>query len=380
MLIALILVFFVLTLLFNRLGSLAPGYSDSEVGQYVFTSKAANIRDNPLNSPVTIPQFVLRKTHPNRIVVLRIITALIGFVAVVGFFWIVRTWHTERIAYISTALFATSSWFLLTARTGNSLILLALVPMIIICYLWLEKTKKIRLAFVVSALTLTMLIYAPAGILVILGVLILRGRTISQKIKGAVPVWLLLMTALLCVLLILPLAIAILHHHRLALSVFGLPQQLPGIRVYLVNVSDTLRAIFVNSNYATEAQLGNLGLLDIFTLTMAIAGVIYYAKRSKLDRSKFMIFSSLVALGLIGLGGPVTITLLLPLLYLLVAAGLAWFLQQWFAVFPRNPLARSLGIALIIIAVGFAAVFNLYRYFVAWPHMPNTKANYTHQL
>lgn len=378
--VAAVVILVVLCLLFYRIGTLAPGYNDNEIAQYVFTSKSTNIKAIPINSPVTVPQLVLRKAYHNKIVVLRIVTAILGFISIIGVFWVLRTWHTERVAWLAGSLYATSSWLLLTARTGDSIILLTLVPLIIICYLWLEKTQKQKLAFIVGVIVLSLLIYAPAGILVAIGVLVLRGKNIASKLKDVIPIWLFIVMGIVFTFLVSPLVISVVRNHRLLLSVVGLPQQLPVFRMYISNISDTILAISVNSNLASTAQLGNLGLIDVFTLTMIIAGFIYYIKRWRLDRSKFMLLSTTVSLILIGFGGPVSIALLLPLLFMFAGAGIAWFLQQWFAVFPRNPLAKSVGVSLIVIAVCLSVVFNLYRYYVAWPHMATTKDNYTHRL
>lgn len=87
----------------------------------------------------------------------------------------------------------------------------------------------------------------------------------------------------------------------------------------------------------------------------------------------------LLAMYLIGallfaLGGPVGISILVPIVYLMVAAGFGYLLHEWLLVFPRNPLARSLGFGLLGIAVTLTCVYNLRTYFVAWPHNPATKA------
>ena len=49
---------------------------------------------------------------------------------------------------------------------------------------------------------------------------------------------------------------------------------------------------------------------------------------------------------LVGLGGPVGLSILVPLLYVAVATGLAYLLHEWLKVFPNNPLARGFGIGL----------------------------------
>jgi hypothetical protein len=73
------------------------------------------------------------------------------------------------------------------------------------------------------------------------------------------------------------------------------------------------------------------------------------------------------------LNGWLAMTIALPMFFVLVSAGLALFLQQWFTVFPRNPLARTVGITVVSFVVVLAGYYNLRHYFVAWPRNPDTR-------
>jgi hypothetical protein len=85
---------------------------------------------------------------------------------------------------------------------------------------------------------------------------------------------------------------------------------------------------------------------------------------------------ALAGLLLVGLGGPVGLSLLVPLLYVWAAAGIAYLTREWLQVFPNNPLARSLGLGLIVLAVGLGCIYNLRAYFVAWPHNQTTRVTF----
>ena len=82
---------------------------------------------------------------------------------------------------------------------------------------------------------------------------------------------------------------------------------------------------------------------------------------------------------LIGLGGPVGLSMLVPVLFLLAAAGLHSLLQSWLRVFPTNPIARNLGVSLVILAVAVSCTYNLRSYFVAWPHNATTQATFRYR-
>jgi hypothetical protein len=51
----------------------------------------------------------------------------------------------------------------------------------------------------------------------------------------------------------------------------------------------------------------------------------------------------------------------------------ALLLQQWFTVFPRNPLARLIGVLMVSLLVVLSAYYNTRHYFVAWPKNSQTE-------
>jgi hypothetical protein len=48
-------------------------------------------------------------------------------------------------------------------------------------------------------------------------------------------------------------------------------------------------------------------------------------------------------------------------------------MAQWFTVFPRNPIARGSGIAVICLMLFFSVLYQTRVYFVAWPHTTATR-------
>jgi len=73
------------------------------------------------------------------------------------------------------------------------------------------------------------------------------------------------------------------------------------------------------------------------------------------------------------------VAVVIPIVFIVVALGLVYLLDTWFAVFPNNPVARTVGMTMLSLAVIFACAYQLRRYFVAWPNSPDTKAVFTHK-
>jgi hypothetical protein len=71
--------------------------------------------------------------------------------------------------------------------------------------------------------------------------------------------------------------------------------------------------------------------------------------------------------------------ILLPFVYLAVMSGIIELLNNWFAFFPRNPMIRNLGVALISIMIGLSCYYHLYNYYIAWPNAAETKSSYVVQ-
>ena len=70
------------------------------------------------------------------------------------------------------------------------------------------------------------------------------------------------------------------------------------------------------------------------------------------------------------------IGILLPIIYAFAIAGLIELMKRWFSYFPRNPLARNFGVAMLVIAISLTSFYQMERYYVAWAQSPETRAVY----
>jgi hypothetical protein len=114
-------------------------------------------------------------------------------------------------------------------------------------------------------------------------------------------------------------------------------------------------------------------MLDSFCIVMAILGVFVLSYYRVLDRVKAVIAIIALAVVLTIVNGWLALVIALPLLFVIIAAGVALFLQQWFTVFPQNPLAKTVGVSLVTFVIILACAYNLRSYFIAWPRNIETK-------
>lgn len=107
---------------------------------------------------------------------------------------------------------------------------------------------------------------------------------------------------------------------------------------------------------------------------MLILGIYAYRAGYYPTREKLAFGATVLALIAIIIGNVATIALVIPIIFILIANGISYMLQSWFTVFPRNPVARSIGIILLIIVILMSCYYQLQRYFIAWPNTEPVKA------
>jgi hypothetical protein len=383
LLIGLVIVGGIITVLFYKLGTLTPSISkhESQTLQHL-VQKDLGLRDivqDPKYLPYQLGIYTFEKLGFASPFAARTLSAAIGFAAVVSFYYILSRWHTGQIALLGTLLFLTSAWFLHTVRLATSDASFLLLLPLVACGAWLNDTqRRDHFTLAAAALAAGIVLYIPGMVWFILVGLIWQRKRVIQAI-GSLAVWHILLIGTLGLLVLLPLVIVGLEQPVSLLSYFGLPDRLLGWQELVSRLVTIPEQLFVRGPDDASLWLGRLALLDAFTAAMFIMGLYASYFRLRLDRTKLLLFG-LAAGSLLIVAGTAMMSILLPFVYILVAAGIAFMLQQWFTVFPRNPLARSLGWALISVAVVASCYYNLSHYFIAWPNAPATQAAFSERL
>ena len=134
--------------------------------------------------------------------------------------------------------------------------------------------------------------------------------------------------------------------------------------------------LFIRGPQYSYLWLGKAPILDLLSLTACLAGIYYYAVRWQATRSKLLGVMFVIGFILVGIGGPVSLSILVPILYISIAMGIGFILKQWLQVFPINPLARGVGIGIVVFVVSISSIYNLRAYFIAWPHNTATQLTF----
>lgn len=366
-------------LLFSQLETLMPGYAEIEVSTAQSAHTISAIMSNPVNAPYKMSVYGVAKVIGDPLLATRITSAIFGSLCIVLFYFIIRRLHSRRIAFLATVVFACSAWFLHAARLGTPDIM---VPFAVLTFAlagyWLIRDSGKSIYYLVAILAVGMSLFVPGMLWILLAGLAVRRTKDIRVMQRYMSRWQLAgITALVVALVIAPLTWAIAKDPSIILTLLGLPTVFPNLVDFSQNLLAVPLSLFIVSPENPVVWLGNLPLLDIAMSALLVIGVYYYFKFRQLDRAKFLAIFIVWASILIAFEGGVSNTILLPAVYVGIAGGIALLITQWFTVFPRNPLAQTIGVIAIALIIGTSMLYNVRAYFVAWPHWQPAQAVFT---
>lgn len=363
-------------LLTYKLGTLTPGFSARELSQSHESAHIA-LGQNPLFFMHSGAQHILQNLNHFGFVAMRLPSVMVAGLAVFCFYSVLAHWYTKRLALLGVLSIATSSWLLHSARLASHEAMFFLLFALFAATLWLQRNRTSSLA-ILSCLFLTgTLLYIPGMVWFILPLVVWQRRRI-RNIVAAFVTWQQIAIILFSVLVLLPLLWAGFHNHNFLRSWLGFPAQWAPPKEIMRSVLHIPALLFWHGPSDPTLWLGRLPLLDWFQTVMFVVGLYAYRFKLGLDRTWFLAYVLIIGSILVALKGSVSIALLLPFIYLIVASGIALMLQQWFTVFPRNPFARTFGITILVLALLTSCLYQLDHYYIAWPHTPETKASFQH--
>ncbi len=364
-------------LLWWQLGSLTQGYSSSELTTYQTSANVRTIFDHPLNAPFTLLVHMLMHIKSHSLLALRITSTIFGLVTLSSFYWLVRYWHGQRAAILGTILFGTSAWFLHTVRLGEPNVLLFGLLSLTACSVWFKHSGR-SFAIVLCLALAAVLLYVPGMLWFILAGMVWQWKTIDRIFKKHL--WVVTLGGALLLAIVTPLGLAIYHTPHVAKELLGLPTAgWPQPFAVLRHLAEVPLQLIFRGPAQPEHWLGRIAVLDAFCLAMLFLGLYVYSKHRNLVRTQLLIVILLIGIALIGLNGSVNLSVIIPFIYILIAAGVGLLIDRWYAVFPRNPIAQALALALVSLTVFASCWYGYRQYFVAWPATPETKPLFTVQ-
>jgi len=336
-----------------------------------------------VNALYLVPAFVLGKIMHSQLLGARLTSIILCAVAIFCMFALIKSWLNTRIAIVALLLFTTSSWLLAYGRLASPLILLVIMPLLLtlsISRFYKHRSRKF-LNFIFFAVTLAMSVYVPymfwvAGVVML--VLLLKERKKLFLLKG----WQVNVSALVFILILVPLFYSFLYHPGQVKELLGWPAIWPTLSQYGANLGHFVLMIFFQSQPLPALFLGRLAMLDFFSAAMFILGIYYLVNRLP-NRRALMVLGSLLIIVLVLPLNNLYVqysALIMPFVYITIAFGFLELIDQWVAYFPRNPLVKNVGIILVVLSIGLISFYHLQRFYVAWPNSPDVKKAYMVKL
>jgi hypothetical protein len=361
-------------LLLYKLGDLMGGLSGVEVSAASTPVGWHGAYNHPQYLPLELLRsidFFIFKEHGQTLT--RLPNAVFGALGIVSFGWLIRQWHSTRTALLATALFATGAWTLHVSRLASfDVLYLWALPTLLLSYSLLHRYPERRAVRYSSLVVWLLLLYIPGLVWLLLLSLYIERKVITKAWHG-VPTLLRVASVLLSALGLALLVIDLFRPGRLV-QWLGFPAQLPPLTTLLKHELAVPVHLFIRGPEYPQLWLGRAPVFDIFTLALSLIGIYFYAVHWQATRTKLLLGLAVIGWLLIGLGGPVSFSLLVPLMYVAAATGIAYLLHEWLQTFPRNPLARGVGVGIVVLAMVLSGVYNLRAYFIAWPHNTASRA------
>ncbi len=369
-------------MLVYRLGSLVPRLMPTEINTLAGSSNLpATILANPLNLPLKLLQWIagfLPEAHA--VFFDRLPSVLLALVVFLIFVYITKRWYGLRSMLFGALLFATSAWFLHVGRfAGTDIEYLAGILALLAVHVGLHDHEDRPLMFYLWLLVNLVLLFIPGLVWFVVFSALLQWRTLGTAWRHLGTIWNRLAWHIALLAGLGSLAYTLVRHNNLLRTWAGLPEHFVTWQNTLRYIGASYTALAYHAPYNPELWVGRLPLLDIFVVAMALAGIAFYVRHWKAQRTHLLFGYLLLGGILAGLGGAVHLSVLMPLAYLIATAGTAYALHFWLRVFPRNPVARDFAIALMGCLVLLAAFYNVKLYYEVWPHDPDTAAIEAHQ-
>lgn len=335
-----------------------------------------------VNAPYLLPAYLVGSAIDNMLIGARITSVLFGLLATSALFLLLKRWFTIQIASVGSLLFITSSWILAISHQATPLVLLVIAPLLIVVALtaFVNDKKHTFQSFIILVCAVAIALYVPYMLwsvaVVITTVALLYRHKLAVLNKKQLAI-----SATLFAMLLLPLLISITQYPGQLREILGIPMQLPTVEQYGKNFLWQFSTLFFVAQPFPELYVGRLPLLDIFSVAMTFLGIYHFSKY--MPKRRKISFAVLVAVLLLIV--PLSVMYQIPMaayvaiVYVFIAAGVYELLRQWFNYFPRNPFARNAAVVLVAVLIGMATLYNLQRFYIAWPNDPDTKAVYVVQ-
>jgi hypothetical protein len=354
-----------------KLGSLTPGLSPAEASARA-GSNLHSIIDNPINAPQRLVQLTLHRLSPKSIYLLRLASVLWTGVYILCFYKLARRWFGKTVGALGTILFASTPWFVLSARNADPTIMLLMPLAIAACFVWAIKCKNhVNLAAIILAATVAIGFYTPGTLwFLIVSTYFARKQLLAFMTRVGPIARVLCAIIFLCILA--PLVRAVILDWTVIKPLLLIPATFAGVFGIAKAFAWSSLALVWRTQRHLDISIGRWPMLNVVQSVLLIFGVFAMFAQALSVGCMLAIFAGL-CLFAAAINNNLSLAItVLPVLSIFVAAGLRYLYIEWRTIFPRNPLPRALAISLMVALATMQLFFSVRYALVAWPHTPDT--------
>lgn len=364
-----------LCFLIGQLSIMPPGSADIEVGYVKTNSSFQSIGVDPLSLPHKLATFASRQINDS-VRFVRAISIIFFGICTVALYRILKRWHSDKIGLFAAAMFATNATVLAIARLASPEVMLFGWSIVISLLLWLRHGNSHSIAPFTLALAATALIYVPGAPYFFLLLIIIFSNKILQTFRAMrrLSFYISLSLGLIA---ITPLLLSFINDPSLLRAWLLIPDNIAWASIPK-NIWQVPSAFIYKAPTDPLINVSSLPIFDVASGGFFLVGLYAYQRHIRLERTRIMLLTASLSVVLGALGQTLSaILILLPFVYSVIGAGISYLLDQWYAVFPKNPFARSAGLLLITIVLLMSVYYQMTRFLVVWTNAPETRETYS---
>jgi 4-amino-4-deoxy-L-arabinose transferase-like glycosyltransferase len=359
-----------------RLGTLVPGLSKNEDTARIASGSLHNLLNNPFYAPHKAIQYFFQILDYHGAFWMRSVSVFFVLVFLVSLYLLLKLWFSRFIAIAGTLLFATTPWVIILARSATPDIMLLSPILLIFSYVFLSRTTtKVLISWFLFIIAVALSLYTPGMIWFILIALIFGNKRIIKtflKVKGLYSI----AGIIVLFLLLLPLGYALARHPSLFKELLGLPQSFPGLSSTIESGVRASSSLFVKLQQDTDYTIGQFAIINIVQVVLGVIGFLSMWQKAR-RQALCLLVLLIISLKLAAVNNNIIfLTLSLPSIAILDAAGLRYLYKRWYYVFPLNPLARSFATILVCSVLLVHVLYGARYALLAWPHNVETRKVY----
>ena len=363
-------------------GLFIPGEIRSGEVESSITSSELSFQNLAPGMIVGAPYYILQKVSFVILGVtplsIKLPSMILALTTALGLLLLFRAWFTRNIAVIAVLLVTLSAQFLFLAQDGTpSIAFSCLAVWLLYASTQAVRTRKMSSTLwkVITCVIAALLLYMPLGVYVVvaLGALAIFHPHARYTVLRVQRTRLLAATAIGCIAL-LPLIYAAVTDRTVVKQLLGLPLQAVDVAANVKQLAVALFGATAPSTSYLVQPLHSIGMV-----LMMIIGFGYLINHYYTARSYALLLMGLSLFGVV-IVNPERMTALFPASAILVAFSVAWLINHWYSMFPRNPYARVTGLLPIVVLISGLAFTGINRYIETYRYNPEILAHYSSDL